>query len=313
MEDKRLISVADSDTLINFVKQQIGPRYKYIGVKYDSSPNVNPITGAVFYYKDSTEAMKYLAGLTYTRVITIPDATKLIATVQYETENAANNDGLCIWEGSHPDYTYASNYSTSISNRLYGSLNTQTFTIEGDTLTIAFKSDSSSNYYGYWLKVCGCATEEVEEDTIPWTDVMSVLTRPTTATIVTPKLDQLSTGYVSTIDLSNFGVDIDDVIVIGDVLTSTTSTTYQRHITGKPIFVMRNSESSYHNDGTTNVYWGNIYNYNPAASSFSMSSGPAQFYTYFDKANKTIRVVSQGGSAANKNENPFSGNVTIIA
>lgn len=91
-----------------------------------------------------------------TQVVTIPGASQLNVTITYQTEST-NWDWVCMWEGNYPNYTAASNYSTSKTGKLGGKTKTtKTYAVQGDTVTFGFKSDSSvDNYYGYYAVVTG--------------------------------------------------------------------------------------------------------------------------------------------------------------
>ena len=89
------------------------------------------------------------------QVITIPGAENLKVTVTYQTESTSY-DWVCLYEGL--DITPAQgNYGQSKSGKLGGTTKTtKEFTIQGDTVQIFFRSDSSSsNYYGFYAVVEG--------------------------------------------------------------------------------------------------------------------------------------------------------------
>ena len=81
--------------------------------------------------------------------------------VKYETED--NYDWGCIWKGSHSDYTAGSNYNSSFTGRLMGSMQYKmyAFDINSDSVlssdknfTVGWKSDSSYNsWYGMYVTV----------------------------------------------------------------------------------------------------------------------------------------------------------------
>ena len=96
-------------------------------------------------------------------VLTIPGATSLDVTIRYGGENTFY-DWACMWVGSYPSYTAASDYGSSLTGKLGGqssSGGTWSGTVSGDTVTFAFKSDSSGygsgTYagYGYYATVTG--------------------------------------------------------------------------------------------------------------------------------------------------------------
>lgn len=95
-----------------------------------------------------------------TEVITIPGAKSLKITITYQTESTSY-DWVCIWAGNYPSYTASNNYGSSISGKLGGSKRTLTYTVDGDTATIGFRSDGSAcSYYGYYAVVEGMGKTE---------------------------------------------------------------------------------------------------------------------------------------------------------
>lgn len=93
-----------------------------------------------------------------TEVVTIPGVKALNVSITYQTEGTSY-DWACVWEGSHPEYTAYSNYSSSLSKKLGGKTKTTVnYTIPGDSVTFGFRSDSSvGSYYGYYAVVTGYA------------------------------------------------------------------------------------------------------------------------------------------------------------
>ena len=95
-----------------------------------------------------------------TEIVTIPGADQLTVTVTYGGESKSF-DWLSIFSGNHPDYTAASDYSKAdIAQKLGGGThtnasNTVTYTVQGDSVTFAWKTDSSGcgDGYGYYAKI----------------------------------------------------------------------------------------------------------------------------------------------------------------
>ena len=93
-----------------------------------------------------------------TEVVTIPGADKLTVTVTYGGESA-DYDYLSIFSGNHPNYTAESDHSKAdIEKQLGGGQHTsqtKTYTVQGDSVTFAWKSDSSGcgDGYGYYATV----------------------------------------------------------------------------------------------------------------------------------------------------------------
>jgi len=85
-------------------------------------------------------------------VVTIPGATSLYVSIDYETEYS-RFDWVCVYDGSVTPT--ASNYADSISGKLGGTYQEpKTYVVEGDTVQFFFKSDdSNSGYYGYYAQI----------------------------------------------------------------------------------------------------------------------------------------------------------------
>ena len=93
-----------------------------------------------------------------TDVVTIPGADQLTVTVTYGGESATY-DYVSIFSGSHSDYTAESDHSKAdIEKQLGGGQHTSqtvTYTVQGDSVTFAWRSDSSrcGDGYGYYATV----------------------------------------------------------------------------------------------------------------------------------------------------------------
>lgn len=123
--------------------------------KHSSTSNIS---------EDGTQNGNYANSLAKTDVVTIPGAKSLKVKIIYGGESASY-DWVCAWEGNHADYTAKSNYSSSFTGKLGGgnhvnASNTKEYTVNGDTVTFAFRSDSSGcgDGYGYWAEVSGIAS-----------------------------------------------------------------------------------------------------------------------------------------------------------
>lgn len=101
-------------------------------------------------------------------VVSIPGATELHIDIYSAGESCC--DYYSVWEGNHPEYTYSSYGSSPLvsrtvgdsyynGNSISGTYNTNGYTgtfnhieltVTGDTVTFAFKSDSSVTGYGYF-------------------------------------------------------------------------------------------------------------------------------------------------------------------
>ena len=79
-----------------------------------------------------------------------PNISGYDVDIKYQTESTSC-DWVCIYANIKPT---DSNYNNSISGKLGGSLATKQYHIEGDTMYIYFRSDSSgSNYFGFWADI----------------------------------------------------------------------------------------------------------------------------------------------------------------
>ena len=95
----------------------------------------------------------YGNGKSYSRVVTIPGATSLTVDLTYETEST-RYDWVCAYAGANVGNAQC---STSLTGKLGGTTKTtQSFTVNGDSVTFWFRSDSSvDHYYGYYAVVSG--------------------------------------------------------------------------------------------------------------------------------------------------------------
>ena len=95
----------------------------------------------------------------YSRVVTIPGASRLTVDITYQTESTSY-DWVCAYTGgteSSPAGDAQCSTAGSLTGKLGGKTNTtRSFTVDGDSVTFWFRSDSSgSNYYGYYAVVKG--------------------------------------------------------------------------------------------------------------------------------------------------------------
>ncbi|MBQ6366923.1 MAG: BspA family leucine-rich repeat surface protein [Erysipelotrichaceae bacterium] len=131
--------------------------------RYSHTPNVSD---------DGTKTGDYGNNLDLTEVVTIPGAAKLDITITYGGENYWY-DWVCMWEGAHADYN-AYDYSSSLTKRLGGgdhtsAANTVQYTVEGDSVTFAFRSDGSGcgrDGYGYYAVIKGIVESGYEDMTV---------------------------------------------------------------------------------------------------------------------------------------------------
>ena len=91
-------------------------------------------------------------------VVTLDGANQIIVDIYYNGENT-DYDWACVWEGSHPDYSCFSDYdekygdvqtgSFDVNTNTLNNMGHETITVEGDTVTFGFYSDSYGCEYGY--------------------------------------------------------------------------------------------------------------------------------------------------------------------
>lgn len=103
--------------------------------------------------KDSTKT-GYGNSKNITDKVTIPGAVRLSIEITYQTQGA-NYDWVCIYDASTKPSLL--NYNSSVSGKLAGATKaTKTFTVDGDTCQIYFRSNiTNDGYYGYWADITG--------------------------------------------------------------------------------------------------------------------------------------------------------------
>lgn len=162
------------------------PEKKLVTMTYDANDgyfgdDVNKTTNEVVYEYDAQASVKrvshtknlddegnvvagnYNNNVNSTQVITISGANALNIDITYQTEDCC--DWVVIWEGNHPDYSANGDCSTSVSDKLGGAKTTKHFTISGDTVTIAFRSDGSVTNYGYYAVITSKGSYNDVDDT----------------------------------------------------------------------------------------------------------------------------------------------------
>jgi hypothetical protein len=112
--------------------------------KYSRTPNVDD---------SGVQNGDYNNSYSKTEVVTIKGATSLTITLKYGTESVSY-DYICVFEGNHPDYTAS---TPGYLKKLGGIDGEETFTVEGDSVTFAFRSDGSGvgSGYGYYAVISG--------------------------------------------------------------------------------------------------------------------------------------------------------------
>ena len=127
--------------------------YMQLSYDYDTSLKYNAIAPAHTDNLSSREQTSYNAygdNVRKTFKYSDPNISGYDVDIKYQTEST-NYDWVCIYANVEPT---DSNYNNSISGKLGGSLATKQYHIEGNTMYIYFRSDSStSNYFGFWADI----------------------------------------------------------------------------------------------------------------------------------------------------------------
>ena len=127
--------------------------YMQLSYDYNTSLKYNAIIPAHTDNLSSREQTSYNAygdNIRKTFKYSDPNISGYDVDIKYQTEST-NYDWVCIYANVEPT---DSNYNNSISGKLGGSLATKQYHIEGDTMYIYFRSDSSSsNYFGFWADI----------------------------------------------------------------------------------------------------------------------------------------------------------------
>ena len=127
--------------------------YMQLSYDYDTPLKYNAIAPAHTDNLSSREQTSYNAygdNVRKTFKYSDPNISGYDVDIKYQTEST-NYDWVCIYANVEPT---DSNYNNSISGKLGGSLATKQYHIEGDTMYIYFRSDSSSsNYFGFWADI----------------------------------------------------------------------------------------------------------------------------------------------------------------
>ena len=127
--------------------------YMQLSYDYNTSLKYNAIVPAHTDNLSSREQTSYNAygdNVRKTFKYSDPNISGYDVDIKYQTEST-NYDWVCIYANIEPT---DSNYNNSISGKLGGSLATKQYHVEGDTMYIYFRSDSStSNYFGFWADI----------------------------------------------------------------------------------------------------------------------------------------------------------------
>ena len=113
-------------------------------IKYAHTPNISD---------DGVQNGDYGNSYSNTQVITIPGAEQLNVTLKYGTESISY-DWVSVFAGNYPNYNAN---SSGYIKKLGGADSEVTFTVEGDSVTFAFRSDGSGagSGYGYYAVIEG--------------------------------------------------------------------------------------------------------------------------------------------------------------
>lgn len=114
---------------------------------------------------DGVRTGDYNSSAAQTEVITIEGATSLEVTIKWGTESLSY-DWVCVYAGNYPSYTAS---SSGYIKKLGGADGEETFTVEGNSVTFAFRSDGGGvgSGYGYFAAVSGVGLDwqPVSEET----------------------------------------------------------------------------------------------------------------------------------------------------
>ena len=137
----------DPGVVENVVSYKWGPLDT---VKYSHTPNINDA---------GQQNGNYAHNLKLNNVIKLNGAQKLRVKITWGGESSSY-DWACAWKGAQPGYTAYDNYGSSFTGKLGGgshtsTSNTKQWTIEGDTVTIGYRSDGSGlgDGYGYYAVI----------------------------------------------------------------------------------------------------------------------------------------------------------------
>lgn len=102
---------------------------------------------------EGVRAGDYARNLQTKDVVSIPGAPSLHVKLTYGTEN--NYDMIYVFKGEYTGAVSRNMSAGQMARYMGGNNSTKTveFDVEGDTVTFAFFSDNSSNYYGYYAIV----------------------------------------------------------------------------------------------------------------------------------------------------------------
>lgn len=159
-EWKYMFTVADDSATYYAWEEPVPDGYEVEGAGTRSNPAVSSVTKYSHtpnVSDDGTQNGNYANNLSTNDVVTVPGAKSLHVSIKYAGESASW-DWVCMWKGNYPSYTAAGNYGTSITGKLGGGTGTtKEYDVEGDTVTFAFKSDSSGcgNGFGYYAVITG--------------------------------------------------------------------------------------------------------------------------------------------------------------
>lgn len=158
---------------VNKLKYQLPLNVKEQVVKYSHTQNVNDqgekLSDYGHYWTNANITGTDRGDTSKAHVITIPGEEYLDVDIYYNGESCC--DWATVWEGSHPDYTAASNYSSgvvdgrqlnsswsdnyTVNGILLSRVGKKSFRINGDSVTFGYKSDGSvvGDGYGYYAIV----------------------------------------------------------------------------------------------------------------------------------------------------------------
>ena len=159
-------------------------------------------------------------------VVRWPGASSLHIVLTYGGESPSY-DWVSLWEGSHPDYTAANNYSSGLkfgnnTNGKYGGTNGTTVEgdVQGNTVTFAFKSDGGGvgNGYGYYAVITAFDENGDQITSVPslQSGNYKVPKKEGLVFLCCHLAEDLSDDVITNINLLNYNSDTDFYAEYGD-------------------------------------------------------------------------------------------------
>ena len=250
-------------------------------------------------------------------VVTIPGASSLHVVLTYQTEGVSW-DWVSMWDGEHPDYTAANNYSSGIktgnnTTGKYGGTTKETieFDVQGNSITFGFRSDgSTSNYYGYYAVITSDAS-------------IVCLDAPKSGTYVAPAIRQgYNDGWSNAVDATAIHYPDEDAVKASFTTDVQTMDVYAVYVEKKALLdtgysvnaklkALSGSDSSIPNTSIKMISIADSLpaGFTPAAdNTISTADSLYPIYAWYDNTNNQgkINIYSDSGAIINMNANSYS-------